>query len=186
MSHRPSYGLVTDEMLELIREVVTGRTVYDLGAGTLGRAHQLAELGAKHVVAVDKNWPQRGPESSKVEFCRSSFEECLARVGPIEVAFVAWPANHPMPGLIDLCRRAEVVCYLGLNDSSKSSCAWPDFFKHLVTRKVRSQISHPRNALVVYGNEPRMDWSLLDEERFGLVNNRVCPWTLESPRMEST
>ncbi len=168
------YGHLTEEMFRVLGEHVAGRVVYDLGAGDLGRTCDLVDLGAAKVIAVDKHtWRcERRPSPSKVEFRWETFEGLLNDLDhegtqSFEVAFLAWPINEALPGLLQILRRAEVVCYLGMNDGC-TACGWPDLYAYLATRQVLAEVNSRRNDLLIYGAHLERRRHLRPEESRGL------------------
>lgn len=164
------FGLLTSEMRTVLAEHVRGRTVHDLGAGDLVRACELSELGAESVLAFDKMDRRSVRElPGNVLSFRMSFEQILTETDlrPIDIAFVAWPANWRLPGLLELLERSRTICYLGINDEF-TACGWPDLFSYLSTREVLSEVNHPRNDLLVYGKVLEHRRQLRPEERRGL------------------
>jgi len=145
------YGIWTEAMDDATGPVVRGREVWDLGAGFLGHSHHLLALGARCVVAVDKD-AQHYPsayEDRPITFLHGYFSE-LQVPDAIEVAFLAWPDNHHLPGLIEILRAAERVVYVGTNTEG-SACGWPGLWDYLHFREPLAYVPHRRNSLIVYG-----------------------------------
>lgn len=145
-----TYGTWTDEMAAAVRPVVEGRVVYDLGAGRLGHSRRLVGMGASHVHAVDKEraddaWWRGKP----ITFIQSYYAD-LVVPDVVEVAFLAWPTNHRLHGLIDILGRAERVVYLGSNCNG-DACGWPGMWEYLRTREIEAHVPHAKNSLIVYG-----------------------------------
>lgn len=161
----------------VLQEAVQGRRVWDLGAGTGAHADYLLDLGAASVVAVEKeraHWPDE--TRAGLEWRCTTFKELLLDLlttrEPIDVAFVAYPINYPVLGLIPLLQRARTVIYYGSNDMG-TSCGWPELFRILLDRPVEAHLTweRPREALTVYGLpslERRGPGQYTDEERFKL------------------
>jgi len=144
------YGLLTNKMRNAVAPLVKGKTVWDLGAGDLGHARTLLELGAALITAIDKE-PTPPPRDCRIAVLRSYFDKLtVPDAMPIEVAFVAWPQNHPMPGLIPLLEASEVVIYLGSNTDG-AACAWPPFFEHMLGRELLAHVPRKDNSLIAVG-----------------------------------
>lgn len=144
---------------------VSGRRVHDLGAGDCSLSVELIGLGAMEVVAIDKEAMPRVdiPELRQV---RSKFLDVAAALveKPAEVAFVSWPVNNNVPGLVTILSEAEKVIYVGKNTDG-SACGWPGLFKiALVTREILDHVPERRNTLIVYGGFSEGDRPLVSEE----------------------
>lgn len=175
-----AYGLLTREMRLVLSEHVKDRIVHDLGSGDLTRACELSDLGASSVVAVDRRFPYtRRDLPRNVFFYQMNFEELLSEIDhPIDVAFVAWPFNAHLPGLLELLTRAKTVIYLGINDKW-TACGWSGLFTYLSTREVLAEVNHPRNDLLVYGSALEHKRRLRPEESRGL-SAEIVPWSLQN------
>lgn len=144
-----SMGSLTEDMLPVLREVVSGRVVWDLGAGALELAYELIDLGASVVVAVDKA-PMPLPERKGVRRVQDWFRNVVLPVGGVEVAFLAWPQNSSAAGLLDILVSSQTVVYLGSNFDGMA-CGGKDLWGHLMQREVLHHVPHRRNSLIVYG-----------------------------------
>lgn len=175
-----AYGLLTREMRLVLSEHVKNRIVHDLGAGDMTRSCELSDLGASSVVAVDKRLPHpRRDLPGNVFFYKMSFKELLSEIDhPIDVAFVAWPFNAHLPGLLELLTRAKTVIYLGINDEG-TACGWSGLFTYLSTREVLAEVNHPRNDLLIYGSALECKRRLRPEESRGL-SAEIMPWSLQA------
>ena len=158
------YGLLTPDMEALVAEHVSGSVVWDLGAGDLIYALRLLELGAGHVVAIDKDLVQiNTPAGAGLTLRRDYFAD-IEPVGEIEVAFLSWPRNGAIWGLEDLLAKARKVIYLGCNTGG-SACADEHLFRsQLCPRELLGHIPHPRNSLLVYGEQGKRTGPLTGEE----------------------
>jgi hypothetical protein len=152
------YGKLDEVQQELVQSAVTGQVVLDLGAGDLTLAKELIRLGARKVIAVDKHgFEEPGPSIETVE---AYFADFLAdHPGQrFNTAFLSWPANNQMPGLLDLLRACDRVIYLGCNTSG-TACGWPGLFEYLMTRKLDGYVPRAQNSLMLYSApviEPRL------------------------------
>ena len=165
------FGVMTVDMESVVREVVRDMVVWDLGAGpALPYAGRLVQLGATRVVAVDKLedvliWPRH----DRVEVRHAMFADVLPPEEGIDVAFVSWPVNRRLPGLVPLLEASRTVVYLGKN-SRVEACGSRAMFDHLLRRDVLRELQHARNDLVVYGPVTDLQRPLLREELWGLEN----------------
>lgn len=142
------YGTLTTVMEHTLRSHVQGQVVWDLGAGDLAWSQRLVQLGAKKVVAVDKEPMQGRP--GKVEIRKGYFHDIEPSAPDIiPVAFLSWPANYPQRGLLELLDRALKVIYLGKNTDG-SACGWPVLFANFYFRNLLAHVPHKGNSLLVY------------------------------------
>lgn len=147
MTERGSYGRLSDAQRELLRPFVAGRVVHDLGAGTGALSLILLELGAAHVVAIDKELaPINSPKVTSVE---CYFDEYRSD-DPIDTVLVSWIPNYPTPGLSFLASLAKQVIYLGKNTDG-SSCGTRELMVGLLSRHVLAHAPERPNTLTVYG-----------------------------------
>ena len=171
------FGVMTQEMTHALVPHVRGRVVWDLGAGFLTHTRDLvSRYGAASVVAVDKEeMPE--PTSPKVSLVRSYFHDLVLPEGGIEVAFLAFPQNTPLYGLVDILEQSQKVVYFGSNTDG-TSCGDKDLFQHLRTREVLSHVPNLRGSLVVYGDEhPGWRRGLVPEEWAALHPEKM--WSFE-------
>ncbi len=167
-----SMGKLTDEQEAVVRNFVAGYNVHDLGAGQLGMAAKLRDLGAHTVTAVDKIYrylPFSPP--TLVTLVGEYFEEYAAHGHYIDVAFVSWPEAWRLDGIVDLLRTARVVIYLGSNFDG-TACGTEDMFRHLSRRNVLALVPHKWNSLIVYGNDI-VQRRLLPEEYAALNRDKA-------------
>ena len=138
------YGRLTDRQRAVVRGVVTGKRVTDLGAGDFHLSQEMLWLGAVEVDAVDRNLPARAPRH--VNRVESYFHDWR---GVPEVAFVSWPVNWEV-GLPAVLRRAPTVIYLGTNVGG-TACGDEHLWRYLTTSEVLVYEPDPSNTLIVYG-----------------------------------
>ena len=172
------YGHICDNMKDALRPLVAGKTVWDMGAGDLSKSKLLLKLGAKKVCAVDRRHPgntsllfvehsTRIPKG--ISFVRKSFNEIDASDLSIEVAFVSWPLNCNLPGLVSLAMRSETVIYIGCNFNG-TQCGFPAFYRHLLHRELVAHVPNKRNVLVAVKGPERAsvrkptpeEWAAMD------------------------
>lgn len=154
------FGELSNNQLQKLQPYVSNKIVYDLGAGTGEHSTILAKLGAKQVVAVDKE-SIRISHSSKILKIEKSFIEI--EVKDIDIAFLSWPVNYHCNGLISLLKRSNRIVYLGRNTNG-TTCGTVDLFEYFLHRKLIDYISEYRNTLIIYGEEILKRISNLQEE----------------------
>jgi len=154
------FGHLTKPMEAAIRALVEGQRVVDLGSGDLAYAERLLRLGASHVWAVDKHYLNGRPPESQPNL--TVVPGYYVDVGPnlplFDVAFLSWPSNQRMPGLIEILERTKVVIYLGSNTDG-SACGFSRLYEHLVGRRLIVAMEHRRNTLIAVEeslSEPRI------------------------------
>mgnify|MGYP002738123473 CR=1 FL=1 len=139
------YGNLNLAMREAVRPFVLGKTVHDLGAGDCDHARTLVGLGAGSVVAIDK---ADAPRLAKgVTYIRSLIAD-VPLPETVPVVFLGWPQNYVIPGLLEWLHRAETIIYLGSNLNG-TACAFPDVFRHFLTRELAVYIEDRQNNLLV-------------------------------------
>lgn len=139
------YGSLSVQQQEALRKIVSGRAVFDLGAGDLHYAEEMLSFGAASVTAIDKEYPSQVPTGVKFwqAYLRDVSEESF------DLVFMSWPPNWET-NLVPLLKRATEVVYLGKNTDG-ISCGTPSIFKYLLTREVRTYLPHRTNTLIEYG-----------------------------------
>ena len=161
-------GELLPEMEPVIADIVRGMEVYDLGAGDLTYAKRLLQLGADRIVAVDKEGfcPSRF-RGRAIHAVRTYFQDVQVPPGGIEVAWVSWPCNRPLPGLTRLLAASARVIYMGCNTGG-SCCGELPLWDHLTRRRILAHVPHMRNSLIVYGDP------LPEDERRPLVGEELA------------
>lgn len=166
-----AYGRLTLEQELALKPHVQGQLVHDLGAGDLVVAADLLRLGTKQVVALDKEtYRRKAPQGITPVTCY--FEDYPS---PVDIAFMSWPRNTFDVGLLNICRRARLVIYLGCNTGGQA-CAFPHLLQHLATRQVLAHVPDRVNSLIIYssGLESRR---YLPEEYTGIFQDKQ--WSYE-------
>jgi hypothetical protein len=178
MMYESSYGKLTMAMRHAMHSHVKNKRVFDLGAGDLSLSKILLGMGAKAVVAIDKELTEPKTTVKGLETFRGSFLDFVDSSGPVRkptkagVAFLSWPSNHKMNGLLELVDRCSTVVYLGKNTDG-SACAWPEFFGVMAFRPVLEHVPHKRNTLIVWGKKDmKLGRAFLREERAGMDQSK--------------
>lgn len=144
------FGRPTPEQAEVVARYVKGKVVHDLGAYKLALSAWLMHLGAERVVAIDESLPHvKVPK--KVTFLQHGF---LGYHGPIDVAFVSWPASWGTQGLVELVARSSIVIYLG-SCIDGSYCGNSELYQHFLRRELLEYVPHRSNSLEVLGRHIR-------------------------------
>jgi len=165
-----SWGHLFDEQRLAVQRVIAGRHVVDLGAGDLSLAHELLELGASRVTAVDINpcesWgplsfepvaldhpaPAVAQSTDRLRLVVSSFAD-FTRPDDAEIAFLSWCDSYPKLKLVELLATFPTLIHLSKNTDSVV-CGWPQLYAYLKTRRITAYHPRRRNTLVVYAGGP--------------------------------
>jgi hypothetical protein len=161
------FGSLNNAQREALREFVKDKQVHDLGAGDLTLSIELLTLGARLVVAIDKE-AHLGASPPGIVTVKTYFEDYAF---PIDVAFMSWPRNTMDFGLVRLVSGASVVAYLGKNTDG-TACGYPLLWNHLRNRKVLAHVPDRTNTLIVYGEE-EYGRNLIPEEFAALYQEEV-------------
>ncbi len=172
------FGRLNDKQAQTVRRFVEGRTVHDLGAGSLSLARDLIGLGAEKVVAVDCHFPERVRKTAKVEMVQRAFADFE---GCPEVAVVSWPVNWAGIGLADILAKTPIVLYLGTNTGG-TACGGDDLWGHLTRREVLAYVADRENTLIAYG-AGQVRRMLYGEELAALDTSRM--WMFEEAERAS-
>ena len=178
-----TFGKLSEEQERVVQAVLNGlpresrREVVDLGAGSMYLSQELLGLGARRVIAVDKEI--LASADPQIRVVRSTFEEFSAQhTSPIDVAFMSWPVNWMVPGLLNILKRSRQIIYLGSNVNA-SACGWPALWLYLQGRRIEHYCPDRRNSLIVYGADVDRDGSatllrpMVGEEHAALVRAMV-------------
>lgn len=171
------YGKLNQKQINCIVPVITNRTVHDLGAGDCVLSQNLLMLGAKEVIAIEKEDGINKPNVSGLIHRKMYFHEMNE---DIDVAFLSWPANYDTR-VVQVLRRANTIIYLGINDGM-TACGTPKLFQYFLTRKVIAYIPGegmlrstrdigactPQNTMIVYGGDIDVLRAPLDGELLAL------------------
>lgn len=169
-------GSLTAAQVEALAPFVVGKYVADLGAGDLALSRHLVNIGARSVLAVDKNEMPRN-RNKAIQQLRARFDvaQQVLLSEPADVAFLSWPVNHPTPGLMVIVAMTPCVVYLGKN-SDGTACGTPGLFGELLRRKVLAFVPDRTNTLIVYGEQLAEPREPLSEEAAGLLNTGFLPY----------
>lgn len=147
---RDMWGVLSPDMVHYLASLVGGKVVWDLGAGNLGLSillHRMeAEVTAIDYILLPELGHHKDPEG--VVCVGKRYDAVVPE--PIDVAFLSWPTNYRLPGLIPILEQAETVVYLGSNFDG-TCCGFSELFKHLRGRKLLKYLSFRRNSMVVVG-----------------------------------
>jgi hypothetical protein len=146
-----SWGQCSPKQRRVIKSIIAGRVVHDLGAGSGAMAELLVELGARSVILVDQDEDERHAPKGSTRLT-TSFFALAANAQRIDVAFVSWPPTSAaeVAGLPTLCGSAETVIYLG-KSTDGTACGSSDLFERFLRREVLHYVPERRNTLIVYG-----------------------------------
>lgn len=163
-------GRLNPQQVQVVRDVVKGKIVHDLGCGTLFLAEKLIELGAHKVIGVDKqDYGRDLPSSSRIRFVQSYIHDYKPDLGPGHLIFLSWPINRHIAGLVELVQKAETTIYLGKNTDGLS-CGDRKLFSWFCTRRVQSYVPDKKNTLIVYTNQLRADMNKIYGEELGALD----------------
>ena len=165
------FGNLNNRMRDALVPVIKGRTVYDLGAGDCDHGRTLRNLGASRVVCLDKADIPVVPKN--VEFILGYIHQTPVPAD-LDVLFLGWPQNYPIPGLIPWMKAAKTIIYLGHNFGG-TACGFPAFFEHLLTRRLVLHIPDERNTLLVV-EEPLGSPRSPTPEEAAFLSSEVVPW----------
>jgi len=170
-----SYGRLSPEQADAVKAHVEGKVVHDLGAGLCELAVEIARLGAKKVIAVDKE-PMPIVDDPRVER-RQGYFGCVA-ADVIDVAFVSWPQNQESIVLLRLLEYAESVVYLGSNTGG-NACGWPGLFESFLHRRVAVYVPERPNTLIIYRERLKKPRKLEDAK--GEEYTAITLWSQARP-----
>jgi hypothetical protein len=163
LKDRAGYGYVTDSQREAIARHVKGREVTDLGCQHLMHSKLLLTLGAKHVIAVDKEEipPCDDRRITRVQSLFRDYRE------PVSTLFLSWPINHFDAGMLRCVMDAERVILISKNTDG-IACGFPGLYRHLLFRKLLAYVPDPKNCLTIVGEETSKKREPTGEERAAL------------------
>ena len=121
------------ESLALLKPFLTGRHVWDMGAGETPRivADILlsSEIGAKYVTSVDASFGRRRSTPNHKTIC----SDYNLIKGVDDVVLVSWPSAYGVkPGWL---KTARVLVFIGANDGC-TACYLPGLFTEMAKREV--------------------------------------------------
>ena len=163
---RQSYGRISEEQQGVIRRFVKDRVVTDLGAFKLAYSELLLTLGAKAVIAVDKEYMGTPPDP-RITCVEELFADYRSE---IDTAFVSWPANYEN-GLVDCVKDAKRIIVVSKNTDG-TSCGTPEFYEKLLWRKLDAYVPDKSNSLIVVSRPLKHRRKPRGEENAGRYVNR--------------
>lgn len=170
-----SYGQLHPEAQEIVAQLVRDKEVWDLGAGFGDFCRRLLRLGARKVVAIEKAWKQHPPDfgTLNIDVRAEYFKDVEPPSEGIEVAFLSWPFNIRMEGLIELLKASETVIYLGSN-AQGNACGYPELFEHFRSREIKAYIPSLNDTFILYGpadlETPRIE---LKGEEYAAISGKL-------------
>ena len=149
-----SQGFIYEAQEKALRPYVKDRVIHDLGAGNLYLSTVLMLLGAREVIAVDKEPIHDGDYGYPAKITAGitpvvSLVQDLKQ--PVAVGFVSWPVNWDI-GLADVLRDSELVIYLGCNTDG-TACGDRSFWMQMIGREVLAYVPKRGNTLIIYGSK---------------------------------
>jgi hypothetical protein len=175
------YGKLDRRQMAAVAEVVRGKLVHDIGAGDQRLSTLLVKLGAREVVAIDKEPSGRPPKEVKtvtstfVAFAAANPQLCVEQGGFLDISFLSWPVNHADLGMSHLVAYSKIVIYLG-KCTDGMSCGWPGLFDHFLRRELSVYIPSRQNTLCIYGSKLSVPRAGEYEERAGLDWENIRPY----------
>lgn len=163
----PLFGRLNQAQKDTIRPFVQGQRIHDLGAGDLGLASELLQLGAKHIMAIDKEEAPSRAHDPAITYTRGLYS-AFPDLRP-EIAFLSWPINHVLPDLNRIVSNAKTVVYLGKNTDG-TSCGDRSLFQEFVWRELLAYVPDRQNTLIVLGKRLENLREPMGEERAGLAH----------------
>jgi len=173
----PGFSRMTIAQAKALRRYVTGVTVVDLGGGEGHQALSLIRLGAKSVTLIDE-YRYKFLKHLKLRVVKKTFNDAFKAQKHYGLAFISWPLNKTMPGLLDFIDQAPVVAYLGKNTDG-TACGWHEFWVHLAKRELITEVRDRANTLLIYGQDWHKDIQLrCEEEVAGLLSTCQTPFNI--------
>jgi hypothetical protein len=172
------YGHLFPEQLKALRPYIEGRDAHDFGCGDFSLSVQLMALGAKSVLAIDKEDWGRPPPIPGLTFQRGYFRDIPLGV---DTLFLSWPVNVPDLAVINHARAAKTLIYLGCNTDG-TACGSAALFHVMTHRELLVHMPHKRNTLIITGSELSVPRAPTGEEKAALTSDlriwsfqEVCP-----------
>jgi hypothetical protein len=155
-----TYGMLESWQEDRLRPFVHGRRLVDYGCGNLVFTLQVLALGARHVLAYDK---ERVSVPAEVRHRLSFTQGCfLDRPPTMRTAIASWPYNTDT-GLDLRLTTAPRIIYVGRNTGG-TVCGYVDFWLELFRREVLCYAPDEHNVLIVYGDYLTRRRKLMPEE----------------------
>lgn len=153
---RSLWGTLTEPIQHKILPYIKEKVVYDFGAGNLTFPRAFLRMGAQRVVAIDKVplVEHKHPVDAGITVYEEYFLEFLNRRRDLPekdaVAFLSWPANYKLEGLLDLMANFDTIIYIG-KTTGACMCAWPGFFEAMLLRPIQTYLPDIQNNFIVWG-----------------------------------
>jgi len=161
-----NYGTLTKAQAKALKPFIFNRVVTDLGAGNCKLTLRIHQLGAAKTIAVDKEPKRTGAKS--FEYVQSYFHQYQE---DIDVAFISWPVNWYVRGLLEAIKRAKTIVYMGTNFGG-STCGFLVLWQELAQREVLLHLPHPKSSLTIYSSKHTARVPL-GEEQAALDTSRI-------------
>jgi hypothetical protein len=136
---------LSDDQVRQLEPFVKDQSILDLGAAELAGSELLVELGARDVLAVDRN--RMPTPSSELITTQVTQFHMLEETRPVVLAswIVNWPVNIERH-----LRAAKYIISISKNTDG-SSCGYEQMWQLLMMREVLLYVPERKNALTVYG-----------------------------------
>ena len=136
---------LSDEQVTQLEPFVKDQSILDLGAAELTGSELLVELGARDVLAVDRNRMPK-PSSNRITTRVVQFHQ-LEETRPVVLAswIVNWQVNIERH-----LRAAKVIISISKNTDG-SSCGYEQMWQLLMMREILLHVPERQNTLTVYG-----------------------------------
>jgi len=165
------YGNYTNEQRTLIQETVKDQDVIDLGCGIDMGWIPILMKTARSVIGVDKELRYGAVYPDKRVTLHRTHYHNYKGVVP-KVAFLSWPPNYELKGLIDILIQVDVIIYNGSN-RSPVACGFSDLYAYFLLRELiryeEYNLSEWKNTnLIVLGKPDGRIRRPVDEEILGM------------------
>ena len=159
------------EQQEMLIQATQKSSIVDFGGYDGDLALWLLRHGAKNVLVIDKEMPNRRARfRNSLLYMREYFENVPPEVlDGYDTAVLCRPSNNraSMAALVHLLPKFHRVIYIGLNDETTAT-GMPSLFVYLLNRKLELYIENHPYRLLMYG-EPLAEARLpVAEELAGL------------------
>jgi hypothetical protein len=175
------YGSLTRRQQRQLKPYVEGCRIVDMGCGDLSMSILMVDLGASHVMSIDKVMTKttvyRARDSARISVLQVDFEDLSDRFLEGETALLSWPMD-----LFDLDRLAACakrIIYVGKNTDG-IMCGSKTFWQKMLSRRLSLYEPDKINVLAVYTDVLKKPRNPIGEERAALAipertfSRRIC------------